>query len=162
MRRLYAALSTAAITDSAAAIREGLCLFSQFLGIVVLKGHRAPILDAVLSLPITRNLDVQMFADALNRGSSAPIDVSTGSHRTMSWITQRFTTADGAHHATLEVLFYWDRSRDTVLVRLEGDPEAMRMCSIDTLWNPADADYRTLPGTPLSLEAAIAAAADHV
>ncbi len=160
-RRLYASLTTAAKTNPAVARKEGMQLLVQLLGLVVLRDQSRPaILDAVLSMPTASNLELQIVADMLNRSTSRPVDISTGSHRTMTWLEQRFATPDGKW-ASLDVLFYWDRDSDHVLVRLEGDPEAMALCSVDTLWHSADADYHALPGEPKGLTEAIAAAADH-
>ncbi len=158
MRRVHSVLPQRAQQDPQLARQEGLILLVQVLRNVLGGEMGPPILNSILGMFVSNNLEVQIVADLVNRATREPVELYTGSRRGMTWLSQRIATPNGKR-ADFEVLFYWRAERAHVAVRLQGDPEAMALCTIDCLWTSVSADYES-KSEPLSLEDAIAASAD--
>lgn len=156
-RRIYANLNKKPGSREAA-IREGVSLLRQLIAIVN-GGNYPPVLDEASMAPLDSSMALLQWAHTVNAATAAPVEVCTGSHRTMTWLTHRWETADGKW-ATFNVNVYWDRPHEPILVDAEGDSEALAMLTLDTLWEAADRGYHR-SGNPTTLDVAIAAAADH-
>lgn len=157
-RRVYAVIDHR--TGKAAAIRECISLMEQVITIV--SGGTPPAVLAVASkMDLSNGLGLTLWADLINRVTKPPVDVSVGSHRTMTWLNQRIATPDGADYASLNASVYWEVG-EHVSVYLEGTAEGMRLCRTNALWRPANAQYHEVTVDPLPLELAIAQAAEHV
>ena len=155
-RRIHAVL-TNNMRGFEAAVREGLSLLTQTVRLVA--GKEIPALSTLSRMPLYNSMGLLNWAQTVNAVTEDPVDISTGSHRKMVWLQQRIETSDGKY-AIASLYVYWDRPDSPVLFDVQGEPEALALCTIDSMWVPTDEGYSP-SGEPMSLERAIAAAADH-